>query len=67
MRQSIINTLQQLGYKNPKPTVTPIAVDRHRVELDDKYIGIWDSAKNIFLDEGGRSNDKEKQNNLVLS
>lgn len=47
---AILNALQQLGYKNPNPIITPISPNRHRVDLNGKYFGIWDDQKNTFVD-----------------
>lgn len=47
---AIIKALQQLGYENPNPIITPINLNRHRVELNGEYFGIWDTHKNTFVD-----------------
>lgn len=47
---AIQQALQQLGYKNPNPNITPTSPNRHRVDLNGKYFGIWDDQKNTFVD-----------------
>lgn len=46
----ILKALQQLGYQNPDPIITPISINRHRVELNGEYLGIWDTQKKTFVD-----------------
>ncbi|MEG2383367.1 MAG: hypothetical protein RSB39_07230 [Oscillospiraceae bacterium] len=47
---AILKALQQLGYKNPKPIITQISINRHSVEMGGEYFGIWDALKNTFVD-----------------
>ena len=46
----IKTALEQLGYKDPQPTVTVLGMGHYQVRLNGESFGIWDDNKKTFVD-----------------